>query len=92
MPVATVKAAWEAISLPWSQVTDRARCSGRRTTLSATAAATCSAVLLSTLMSMPGPRRALHQRGHRTGAPFPDDQVTLPVAGHGPVLDLGGAL
>ena len=42
-----------AISVPWSQVIERARCSGRRTTLSDNTAATCSVVLFSTLMSMP---------------------------------------
>jgi hypothetical protein len=43
MPVATVKEAWAAISEPWSQVSDLARCEGRVAAAAARASRTVSA-------------------------------------------------
>lgn len=37
------------------------------------------------------PNSALYQYSH-SGAVEPDDQVYLPMAGHGPVFDFGGTL
>ena len=40
----------------------------------------------------PHPGGALDQGGDRAGAVGADDQVAFPVAGHGPVVGLGGTL
>ena len=91
-PVATLKLVWAAISLPWSQVSDRAIWAGRRTMVSARRAATWAAVLLVELDQHAEAGGALHHAGHRAGAAGADDQVAFPMAGNGPVLDLGGPL
>ena len=92
-PRSTAIAAWLAISLPWSQVSDRRSARGRR----------------GHLRGQSPPRRAgawpsgrcssiTNRVARSTRVPIadpvarPDDQVALPVPGHSAVLGLGRAL
>jgi hypothetical protein len=87
-PVSTVNLVCSAISLPWSQVSDRRSCSGNRVTAAASAGRTCSALYPSGQRDQgevaAGP---LHQRHHRRWS-LAQQQVAFPVARHRPILGL----
>ena len=86
IPVSTVNRLWAAISVPWSQVRERNSSWGRRLISGGDpVAATCSAVLLSTLISIPK-RVDRSTRVATADLPSsPDDEVAFPMAGHRPV-------
>ena len=91
MPVSMVKAAWRAISLPWSQVMVRNSSPG------SVAMAWRIACIDRARVAAVGQVQQHHVAGgaldegaDRGPAVLADDEVAFPVAGHGPVVGLGG--
>ena len=87
-----VKLAWLAISAPWSQVIDRRSSAGQRGDGLAhrgVDAVSRAAVLEVEQQDESG--AALDEGADGAAAALAQDDVALPVAGHGTVVDLGGS-
>src|SRR5674476_45512 len=93
MSVATVKAAWLAISAPWSQVMERQSSFGRVLTAVRIATSTASAERWLSRW-----RRSRNRLVRSTSVPtavrpaFAQDDVALPVARNGTIVCFGGPL
>ena len=71
-PVATVICAWPAISVPWSQVSDRRSCAGSPPIASVIAAATAAGVVpVRQVQQQHEPGGPLHQRADRRACRLP---------------------
>ena len=82
-----------AISMPWSQVSERRRAAGSVAILAVMASRTASARWPSGRCSSITKRVERSTRVPIAGlAVLADDEVALPVPGHGPVVDLGRPL
>ena len=93
MLVANVICRWAAISVPWSQVSDRHRWLGSVAIAASIAVWTASALLTVGQVQQQGVAgRAFDQRADRGSIVFAEDEVALPVSGHGPVGRLRGPL